>query len=120
MNPLIENELKSTKVANVPNYETTTKEIVIFKGTKNMNNISFEVGKCYQIVLNSRLTDPDDVSITLHSQWNNNVVPKDEVMNVEILEIMGDMIRVHGTGIGSMSSWAGWLPISNVKISKLL
>ena len=30
----------------------------------------------------------------LHIQWNNNIVPKDDEMNVEVLEVMMFLMRL--------------------------
>ena len=120
MNPLIEIELKNTKVAKIPSYEPTVEKILIQKGSRDVENIKFEVGKYYQVSLNNRLLDSNDSFVIFHSQWNKGNFPKENIMNVEILEVMGTAIKIHGVGLNSKTFWDGWLPIDEVKIINLL
>lgn len=120
MNKLIEKELKNISVAILPEYDNNTTEIFISKGTRSADYLSFEKGRYYKIELNDILLNPEKESLILHVQWNNNIIPKDKFMNVEVLEKMGNMIKVSGTGVNSVNSWSGWLPIDCVKILNLL
>lgn len=116
INPLIEKELNEIKVANVP--EIDSYEFVISKGTRSVSEIVFEKGKYYCIELKDYIIHPYE-GFNLHVQWNNNIPPKDIVMNVEVLDIMGKMIKVTGTGSSGIV-WTGWLPISSITILNIL
>ena len=120
MNQLIKNELDNLKVAIVPDYGYDSLEIHFPIGVRTPDKLSFEVGKYYQIELADRLLDPNDETLTLRTQWNNGRIPIDKVLNVEVREIMGKMIRVSGTGANRILPWSGWLPISLVTIKQLL
>lgn len=118
MNKLIEQELNKCAVAIIPKYNN---ELVlnIPKGTKSVTEIQFELHRFYQIELENILLNPPD-NFIFHIQWNNNILPTDKVMNVEVTEIMGKMIKVNGSGVTSFSVWNGWLPKDLVRIISLL
>ena len=119
MNKLIQQELNNCNVAIIPKFDDSITTLYIERGIRKITEIQFEVGKYYQIELEDILIHPTD-NFILHSQWNNNVVPKNYIMNVEIIEIMGKMIKVRGTSIPSYSTWVGWLPKDLIHIKNLL
>ena len=114
MNVLIKKELDKVKVANVQESGNT----IYVKGTKLLNQIQFEKNKYYRIELKDYLVHPYE-GFNLHIQWNNNIAPKDCIMNIEVIDTMGKMIKVTGCGESGIV-WTGWLPISSVSILDLL
>ena len=120
MNQLIKNELDKVNVALIPAYNEDTLTLLIPKGSREVDKIKFEKGKYYTIEIADRLLRSDDELLNLHIQWNNGIVPKDKYMNIEVIDIMGNMVKVTGTGHGTINAWTGWLPINSVEICKLL
>lgn len=119
MNKLIEKELNNCKIANLPAFNENTTNLTISKGIRNISDVKFEKGRYYRIQLADYLIHPND-NLILHTQWNKGIIPKDKIMNVQILEVMGNkMIKILGTG-SSNSMWEGWLPVDSVDILNIL
>lgn len=119
MNILIDKELKNTKICKLPQYCDDTNHIIIEKGVRDKDSIELEVGKYYQIQLKDYIVNPPD-NFTLHVQWNNNIIPEDNLLNVEVKQLMGKMIKVSGTGVNVKCIWTGWLPEESFIIEKVL
>ena len=118
MNELIKKELQNIHVAELPDYDDSTLQLKIPRGTRDADRIQFEKGKYYKIELANYIVHPYE-GFNLHVQWNHNIIPKDTIMNVEVLDIMGKMIKVTGCGDSNVP-WTGWLPIISVKLLTLL
>ena len=119
MNKLIEKELNNCKIAYIPSFDENTTFLNIVKGTRNISDVKFEKGRYYRIQLADYLIHPND-NFIFHIQWNKGIIPRDKVMNAEILEVMGSkMIKILGVGL-SGSMWEGWLPVDSVDILNLL
>ena len=86
---------------------------------------NINVGKCYLIELENYIINPPE-TFTLHINWNNNIIPKDKYMKVEIVGIMGKMVKVNGVGYDFVNKldlntmWEGWLPRKAITIIKEL
>ena len=119
MNLLIKKELDNVNCALMSSYEENCTHIFIQKGIKDAKYLSVEENKYYQIKVKDYIIHPYEGFI-LHSQWNNNIIPPDDTMNVHILQIMGKMVRVNGVGVNVPTNWAGWLPKESFEIIKLL
>ena len=123
MNEIIKEQLKLLKVAELPEFDDNTTEITIPKQEAKEYNIN--VGKCYLIGLENYIINPPE-TFTLHINWNNNIIPKDKYMKVEIVGIMGKMIKVNGVGYDFVNKldlntmWEGWLPRKAITIIKEL
>ena len=120
MNPIISNQLKHCRVAQVPEFDETTTHITIPK-ISDSNGISLHEGGVYLIELADYILKPYD-GFDLHVNWNNNTIPVDKHMKCEIVKIMGPMIRINGVGFDLQSTadlfttWSGWLPMKGIKI----
>ena len=119
MNELIKKELQNCKVALIPNLDDDATLLLIPKGTRNCTEIVFEKGKFYKVRFANYIVHPYE-GFNLHIQWNNNIPPKEDIMNVEVLEIMGKMIKLNCTGCEHNSVWVGWVPISSVTILNII
>lgn len=123
MKQLILNQLKKVKKATLPDNYETLREIFIPK-TDTILVDSIKVGDYYLIEVEDYIIHPFD-GFTLHTNWNNNIVPKDKWMNCEILQIMGKMVKIRSTGLTAEKQptnncWEGWLPKKSFKILKKL
>ena len=63
---------------------------------------------------------------TLHDNWNKGIPPKHNFLKVEVLQIMGKMIKVNSIGYDYINQrdtsdlWEGWLPRKAIKIIEVL
>ena len=119
MNPIIEQQLKLAKVADIPAWSKDTAELIISK--KTVEEIEFQEGHFYLIELADYLLDPPD-GFTLHINWNNNNVPKHKFMKCQCVKVMGKMIKILGVGFDYENrmdldeDWDGWLPLKSITI----
>lgn len=109
MNKIIQNELKKCKVANIPFFDDNTTEIIIQKGGKAVVKDDIILNHYYKIEVEDYIIKPYD-GFTLHDNWNNGIIPKDKIMNCEVIQIMGKMIKVEAVGADTSNTWTGWLP----------
>lgn len=120
MNTLVKEELRKCRVANLPEYDDSTTEIIIPKGGKVAVS-PYQAGKCYVIELADHILNPNDDSM-LSSNWNKGTVPPGKYMKVEISEVMGKMVRINGYTYDPIFNqdlfqmWQGWIPNQGIKI----
>ena len=81
-----------------------------------------DVGGYYIIELESYIINPPP-NFTLHTNWNNGVVPKERVMQCVVEKIMGKMVFVNGIGYDRENlsyidgtEWKGWLPEKSISV----
>ena len=119
MNKYVLEELKKCKVAKLPPYDSTTKQMVIPKSAPTSQLL--DIGKCYLIQLEPYILNPPE-GFTLHENWNKNIKPPQEFLKVEISQIMGKMIKVNALGYDYKAGqdtneiWEGWLPRKSISI----
>jgi hypothetical protein len=106
---IIKDQLNKCKVANIPLYDEGTTEILIPKGGKAVIKDDLILNKCYKIAVEDYIVKPYE-GFTLHDNWNKGIAPKDKIMNCEIVQIMGKMIKVEAVGVDTNNTWSGWLP----------
>ena len=120
MNKVVEEQLKKVKVAQLPPYDETTLRMTIPK-VNSIINSDLNEGQCYLIQVEDYIVKPFD-GFSLHDNWNKGIVPTDMLMNIQVLQVMGKMVKVEGVGVDINlgvtlpCSWVGWLPVGNVKI----
>lgn len=115
MNKLIKKQLEKCKVAAIPTYDDNTIHIIIPK-TAASNEASFIPNKYYLIEINNAVLY-DNV---LAANWNNNLFPPENQMNVCVIQLLGKMVKLDCVGANNNKAWAGWLPIKEIKIIKEL
>lgn len=122
INPIILEQLKQVKVADLPAYSDTDTVIHI---PKQESDIPIVVGRCYMIELDNYLLNPPP-DFNLHINWNKNIIPKDKYMNCQVLQIQGKMLKISAVGVDKNTQiinnqiWEGWLPRKSIKIMKEL
>ena len=109
------NKIKSTKV----DFNDNSEKIVIPKTTKYLNE-SIKKDVLYFIELFDFIINPD-INSTLASNWNNGKVPKYKYYKVELVERMGNMVKLNGIAVVDgkdilTESWYGWIPLDGFKI----
>lgn len=115
MYKIIEEQLKKCKVAEIPSYDDNTTEIIILKsnGTKIKDDLLLD--HYYKIEVEDYIIKPYD-GFNLASNWNGGIIPKDKIMNCEIVQIMGKMVKVNAVGSDNNNFWSGWLPRKSFKV----
>ena len=112
--------LKQCKFCSLPAYDKDTTQINIKKQLPKKDP-EFIVGKCFLICIDDYILNPPE-GFTLAKNWNANTNPPCKYMNINVLQVMGKMVKIEGIGfdmdIGSPTNaiWTGWLPTGNVKI----
>ena len=110
MNKFIIEQLNKVKNVNLPEYNESTTTIVIPRDSGSGNI----VGNTYKVQLEDYIIRPYE-GFTLHENWNNNIIPTDTIMNIEVTDQMGKMIKVTGIGVNDRKVWSGWLPRAGIK-----
>jgi len=130
MNKIIEQQLKSVKLAQIPNFDSNTTHIVIPKYTHaaaaNITDTDVvHLGRMYIVELADYILNEPN-GFTLHANWNNNIKPSDKYMKILTLQDLGKMVKIKGVGydiklnIDLNSEWIGWCPKKSLKILKEL
>ena len=124
MNPLIKSQLEKLNSEEILSRAEDSNLITITKGELKLSQGLCE-DKCYLISVEDYILNPPD-GFTLHTNWNNNRIPKDKVMKIDVLKKMGKMIRVNAigfdlkNGVDTSNMWEGWLPEKSIKIIEQL
>lgn len=120
MNKFIKEQLDKCKIV-LPEYDDTTVQLFIPKNSKHIEikneELDIVVGMCYTIEVEHYIIAPYE-GFTLHQNWNKGVVPTDSLMNCEVTQIMGKMVKVNAIGVHDGKSWEGWLPRKSIKSIK--
>ena len=83
MNDIIKKQLKSTKVAVIPDFDDNTTSLII----KKLSNIPLIENHCYLIKLKDNLLEPNNTS-TLTLNWNNGSIPTHKYYKIDLSKIM--------------------------------
>lgn len=124
MNPLIKNQLDKLRKMGFPAFNESDRVITLNKRENALDSILRE-GQCYLISVEDYILNPPE-GFTLHTNWNNNVVPKFKFMKIDVLQIMGKMIKVTSMGYDMHTQkdipemWSGWLPQKSITIIERL
>lgn len=118
MNKFIKDQLSKVRYASVPEFNDSTTELLIPKGEVKPE-AEFVVNNYYLVEFEDYILYPFE-GFTLHENWNNGKAPVDKRMNIEVLQIMGKMIKIHGVGETTHNMWEGWIPKKSMKILKTL
>ncbi len=125
MNPLIETQLNKLKsVVNV-DFDSSSTQIIIPQNPHTVSSNELKTDCCYLISVEDYILNPPD-GFTLHSNWNNNKIPKDRVMKIDVINKMGKMIKVNSIGYDMKNQrdtnnvWEGWLPEKSITIIERL
>ena len=77
------------------------------------NTIS--VGEKFTIKLENYIINQPP-NFTLSENWNQGTIPPEQILDVEVMRVMGKMIGVKAVGKNSKEVWEGWLPEKGFKI----
>ena len=83
----------------------------------------FQENQCYIIELDNILLDKEvEENIGLAVNWNNSQFPSCKFYKIDVIKIMGKMIKCNGIGYDYNNNqdlnilWSGWLPKDKIKI----
>lgn len=132
MNKIAYEQLKSCKVAEVGNIDLSTTHVLInrSRGVQSKDLFSesqddFGLGDKYLIKVEKYIINPPK-HFTLADNWNNGTVPPSEYMVVEVIQIVGKMIKVSAVAYDYIQNkildkaWVGWLPKKSMSILQKL
>lgn len=85
---IVEEQLQRCQVANIKDYDDSTKTFHI----KRYSKPKFEKGKCYLVHLSNEIVN--NTSSLLSVNWNNGRAPEHNYYKVYISATMGKMIKV--------------------------
>lgn len=93
----------------------------VFIPRKTGASAILQKGKYYRVQLEDYIINPP-ANFTLAENWNNNTKPIDKINNCEVIEIMGNMVKLQCAGFDISSNtitnnyWCGWVPMKAVKV----
>ena len=114
MNKFIKEQLKKCKIAQIPDFTDKTTELLI-PCNNQLSKVDFECGGEYNIRVEDYIIHPYP-GFTLHDNWNQGIIPTDNLMHVLVTKDMGKMIQVQAVGLNDNKAWRGWLPKKSCKI----
>lgn len=81
----------------------------------NIPKSSINVGDKFTIKIeNYIINQPENFSLS--ENWNHGTVPPEEILDIEVLQLMGKMTKVKAVGKCTRIAWEGWLPNKSFKI----
>ena len=114
MNRFIKEQLNKCKVAEVPVFDENTTTINILRKNIQTSTAELRTGQEFDVEVEDYIIHPYP-GFTLHDNWNKGIIPTDKQMRITVLQEMGKMIRIKGTGINDKKEWEGWLPKKSCK-----
>lgn len=142
MNKFIKKQLEQVRHVTLPPWDDSTTHLVISRTTDARVETAasaeravsaltegiaagtakeFKVGQQYRIWVEPTLIYQEPLSKwyhTIHDTWNEGQGPTEQTMWIQVMEFnfSRKMMRVRGRGVIYDSIWAGWLPVSNIKM----
>ena len=118
MNKFIKQQLQNIKVAEIPDYKDSD-GVILFKKIDSKSSQGLLQGGSYHVRLANYIIHPYE-GFTLHANWNNDIIPTDNEMKVEVLQVMGKMVKIRGIGVHDSKFWTGWIPIKSLDIIEVI
>lgn len=112
------------EIKDLPNIDPETLTLNIPKRSEKINmemEDIFELAHTYIIKLEKYIIEPPS-TFNLHDNWNKGIKPKDTIMKVTVVNDIGKMIKINGSGYNQITGeensnkWEGWVPKKSVKI----
>ena len=73
-----------------------------------------KVGDLFTIQLESYIINQPP-NFTLSENWNKGTFPPEEVLDIEVVKLLGKMVGVKARGKTTKIYWEGWLPRKGFK-----
>lgn len=120
MNKIIKGQLEKCKVANIPDFDDNTTEMLITKGS-TLRVTPYQVDKCFIVEFADYILNPPP-NFTLAENWNRGTKPSHKFYKAEIQQVMGKMVKVMGCGYDPTTNtdyidiWEGWVPQEGITL----
>lgn len=75
---------------------------------KQSKLLSLQINHCYRIVLNNDILN----NTVLYSNWNNETIPPSLELQIDVLNLLGNMVNVMAIDEKMNKRWKGWIPLS--------
>lgn len=96
-------------------WDDTTTHLVIQRGGGIPVQLGFKPGDKFTIqIADYILNQPPN--FTLSENWNRGTFPPEEVLDVEVIKVIGKMVGVRAKGTTTGLVWEGWLPEKGISI----
>lgn len=116
MNPFIKKELDKCLVAKPTQLFEDTFYVSKIINPTNSNDL--EQHHFYMIEVADYIVNPYE-GFTLHDNWNDGIKPTTKDMQVEVLQLMGKMVKVNALCSDGLI-WSGWLPRKSITIKRVI
>lgn len=93
--------------------ENSTHIVIPSKDGRIINSIN--VGQKFTIKLENYIINQPP-NFTLSENWNQGTFPPEEVLDIEVIKMIGKMVGVKAIGKNTKITWEGWLPEKGFKI----
>lgn len=112
MNKFVKKELEKVNDL-LPYWDDSTTYIIINSESRAVS--VFEIGKKFTIKLENYIINQPP-NFTLSENWNGGTFPPEEVLDIEIMRVVGKMVGVKAKGHNNGIEWEGWLPSKGFKV----
>lgn len=116
MNKFIKQQLNKCRIP-IPDFDDTTTHLIISRNDELKKLEELQTGSYYEIEIADYVVN-EPPTFTLSSNWNAGTKPPEHSMNVEIVQMLGKMVKVSGAGVNTNINWAGFLPKKSIKVVK--
>jgi len=114
MNSIIFEQLKKVTATEL-NFDESSHHIFIPKSLKILSG-SLKKDTVYRIKLFDSVINPSKDS-TLAANWNNNKVPKHSEYFIEVIDKLGNMIKINGIAVDDQTdNFYGWVPTDSFEV----
>ena len=115
MNKFIKEQLQQITIP-ITSWDDDTTHIIIKKqGSRSNSSEDFIIGNNYDIIVEDYIINPPP-NFTLSSNWNFNTNPPEKELEVEVLQIVGKMLKFKCVGKTTGIEWVGWIPRKSITI----
>ena len=114
MNSIIKSQLAKVTATELE-YDDNTTHIFIPKSLKILNG-ALKKDQIYRIKLYESVTNPSSDS-SLAANWNNNRVPKHSEYYIEVIDKLGNMLKINGVAVEDQTdNFFGWIPVDSFDV----
>ena len=98
----------------IPNgWDENTEHIIVPNSNGIINAIT--LGAKFTVKLENYIINQPP-NFTLSENWNAGTFPPEEILDVEVIQTVGQMTRVRAFGHNNRIEWIGWLPNKGFKV----
>lgn len=114
MNKYIKKQLNKCRIP-IPDFDDNTTHLVIHRNEELKRLEELQIGSYYEIEIADYIVN-EPPTFTLSANWNAGTKPPEHSMNVQVIQMLGKMIKVRGAGINTNINWEGFLPKKSIRV----